>query len=226
MPGAGQGRGPHRCGRSPANRGRKRKRTGRQDRPAGTATWDNCSNQLQKLGMTSKRGDFLHQRQPGPQRTAAWIQNFSRAPGRSAAVRRRHFTKAGLRVPMIARWPGRFPPARPAISPGRPGLLPTAAGHCADSNRRMNVTGISVCRRCLAKPRPTGTKTFQWELKTGRQLCGTPCRQGDLGGRPAERPTRRRSYYNLKSDSRAKRYKRGGQNPDVIKKFERLLKNQ
>ena len=177
--------------------------------------------QLQKLGMTSNAVIFFTS-DTGPQTNGGVDPKFFQSAGPFRGVRGELY-EGGLRVPMIARWPGKIPAGQASdFTWAAWDFLPTAAD-IALIKPPMNVDGISVLPALFGQTQTNRHETFQWELKTGRNVWHT-VRQGDwVAVQPkADAPP---ELYNLKSDP-GETNNVADKNPDVIKKFERLLKNQ
>jgi arylsulfatase A-like enzyme len=78
--------------------------------------------------------------------------------------------EGGIRVPMIARWPGRIPAGRVSNFPWSfCDVLPTLADLATARGLPRNIDGISVAPALLGKPQ-NADRPIYWESPTGRGL--------------------------------------------------------
>ena len=128
--------------------------------------------------------------------------------------------EGGLRVPMIVSWPGRIPAGQVSDFPWAAwDFLPTAL-QIALREPPKNIDGISVLPTLLGETQTNRHEFFSWALQD-RDLARA-ARLGDWkivrakAGDPWE-------LYNLKTDP-GETQNVADKNPDVIAKFEKLLK--
>jgi arylsulfatase A-like enzyme len=176
--------------------------------------------QLKALNIESNTAVFFTS-DTGPHHDGGIDPKFFQSAGLFRGVRGDLY-EGGLRVPMIARWPGKIPAGRVSdFTWAAWDFLPTATD-IALIQPPGNIDGISVLPVLFGQTQTNRHESFQWELKTGRNVWHT-VRQGDWvavqpkTGAPPE-------LYNLKSDP-GETNNVADKNPDVIKKFENLLKN-
>ena len=128
--------------------------------------------------------------------------------------------EGGVRVPMIARWPGRIEPGVSDYPWAFWDLLPTAA-ELASAPLPSNIDGISVLPVLLGKPAPPTREYFYWE--SHQKGFHQAIRAGEWKGvrhgfsAPLE-------LYDLASDIGETRDV-AGQHPDIVKRLTGLLNN-
>jgi arylsulfatase A len=125
------------------------------------------------------------------------------------------FYEGGIRVPMIARWPGKI---KPATNSRRPcafwDFLPTAVEICGGTVPD-NLDGVSLLPTLLGKKQKDHDSLY-WEMASGKELTFA-VRQGDW---KAIKPQANANVelYNLKSDL-AETKDVSKENPEVLKRL-------
>jgi arylsulfatase A-like enzyme len=176
--------------------------------------------QLKKLNIESNTAVFFTS-DTGPHRDGGIDPKFFRSAGPFRGVRGDLY-EGGLRVPMIARWPGKIPAGRDSdFTWAAWDFLPTAAD-IALIKPPASVDGISVLPMLFGQTQTNRHESFYWKLQS--RDVAQAARTGDWAavqpkaGAPLE-------LYNLKTDP-GETNNVADKNPDVIKKFESLLKNK
>jgi len=137
--------------------------------------------------------------------------------------------EGGIRVPMIARWPGRIPAGKTSDFPWAFwDFLPTAA-ELAGVKPPAEIDGMSVLPALLGKPQKPHAFLY-WELpryngKTGEFFKETPMQAVRMGEWKAVRPKPNAplELYNLKEDI-GETKNVAAQNPKVLARIEEYLK--
>jgi arylsulfatase A len=132
---------------------------------------------------------------------------------------KRDLYEGGIRVPMIARWPGMVPPARVSDHPwAHWDLLPTLAD-LAGARAPEGIDGMSMVRALRGEPQPTH-EFFYWEFH--ERGFDQAVRHGDWkavrrgAGAPLE-------LYNLAIDI-GEQHDVAAAHPDVVDRIERYLR--
>lgn len=111
--------------------------------------------QLRKINQTSNTVIFFTS-DTGPAKAGGTDPKFFGSTGSFRGIRGDLY-EGGLRVPMVVCWPGKIRAGQTDGSPWAAwDFLPTAMG-IALTQPPENMDGISVCRHCSAKRKPTGT---------------------------------------------------------------------
>ena len=128
--------------------------------------------QLQKLAHDQQYGDFLHQRHRAAKDGGVDPEFFrSAGPFRGG---RGDLYEGGLRVPMIARWPGKIPAGQVSdLACAAWDFLPTAAD-IALIHSPTNIDGISFLPTLLGQKQASQHEFFSWSFAAA--TCGTAVR--------------------------------------------------
>ena len=129
--------------------------------------------------------------------------------------------EGGLRVPMIVCWPGKIRAGQTDDFPWAAwDFLPTAMG-IALTQPPENMDGISVLPALLGQTQTNRHNLSYWELKNGTNVAQA-ARMDDW---KIVRPQNEKQWelYNLKTDP-GETQNVADKNPDVVAKFEKLLK--
>ena len=174
--------------------------------------------QLQKLGMTNNTVIFFTS-DTGPQMNGGVGPKFFQSAGPFRGSRGDLYD-GGLRVPMIAHWPGKIPAGQVSDFPCAAwDFLPTATD-IALIQSPTNIDGISILTTLFNQIQTNRHESLYWKLQSRNEAQAV--RRGDwkVMRSKADAPL---ELYNLKTDP-GETNNVAGKNPDVIKKFERLLK--
>ena len=176
--------------------------------------------QLQKPGLTNNTVIFFTS-DTGPQTNGGVEPKFFRSAGPFRGVRGDLY-EGGLRVPMMAHWPGKIPAGQVSDSPCAAwDFLPTAAA-IALIPSPTNMDGISLLPELAGKPSSQPRRIFfRWELR-GRELAQA-ARLGDWK-MVRSQPGEKWELYQLKTDPGETRNV-ADKYPGVIAAFEESLKN-
>jgi arylsulfatase A-like enzyme len=176
--------------------------------------------QLKKFNIESNTAVFFTS-DTGPHRDGGIDPKFFQSAGPFRGVRGDLY-EGGLRVPMIARWPGKIPAGQVSdFTWAAWDFLPTATD-IALTKAPTNVDGISVLPTLFGQTQTNRHESFYWKLQS--RDVAQAARAGDWtavqpkAGVPLE-------LYHLKTDP-GETNNVADKNPDVIKKFESLLKNK
>ncbi len=174
--------------------------------------------QLKSLGIESNTVIFFSS-DTGPQTGGGVDPKFFQSAGPFRGQRGELY-EGGLRVPMIVSWPGRIPAGQVSDFPWAAwDFLPTAM-QLALREPPKNIDGLSVLPTLLGDTRTNRHGLFSWTLQ-GRDLAQA-ARMGDWKIVRAKAGAKW-ELYNLKTDPGETRNV-AAKNPDVIAKFEKLLK--
>ena len=125
---------------------------------------------LKRLGVDDDTVVFFSS-DNGPQ-PGAWrdifVEFFDGAAGRRGA--KGDFYEGGIRVPLIARWPGRIKPGTMSDLPGYfPDIMPTLAELAGASDHLPKVDGISLVPTLLGRPGQARHEYLYWEAADANQ---------------------------------------------------------
>jgi arylsulfatase A-like enzyme len=174
--------------------------------------------QVQKPGLSNNTVVFFTS-DTGPQKPAGFDLKFFASAGPFRGGRGELY-EGGLRVPMIAWWPGKIPSGRVSdLVWAAWDFLPTAAD-IARASAPTNSDGISVWPALSGQVQAKQHEFFHWQLR-GRNIWHT-VRLGDWEAvQPkADAPL---ELYNLKTDP-GETNNVADKNPDVLRKFRDILK--
>lgn len=128
--------------------------------------------------------------------------------------------EGGLRVPMIARWPGKVPAGRVTdFATAFWDFLPTAAD-LAGAKAPRGIDGISIAPTLLGRQQKPHEYLY-WERLGGRTKLTRAVRMGDWKGYQ-ETPGGPVELYDLKSDP-AEAKDVAGAHPDVVKRIAKIM---
>jgi arylsulfatase A-like enzyme len=174
--------------------------------------------QLKKLNIESNTVIFFTS-DTGPHRDGGIDPKFFQSAGPFRGVRGDLY-EGGLRVPMIARWPGKIPAGQISdFAWAAWDFLPTATD-IALIKPPANVDGISVMPTLLGQTQTNRHESFYWKLQS-RDVAKAARMDDWAAVQPkADAPL---ELFNLKTDP-GETNNVAGKNHDVVKKFESLLK--
>jgi arylsulfatase A-like enzyme len=176
--------------------------------------------QLKKFGLTNNTVIFFTS-DTGPLMNGSVGPKIFKSAGPFRG-RRGELYEGGLRVPMIAHWPGKIPAGRVSDFPCAAwDFLPTATG-IALVQSPTNIDGISFLPALLGQTQTNRHETFHWELKNGRNVWHTVRLEDWQVVQPKiDAPP---ELYNLKTDP-GETNNVANQHPDIITRFQDILKN-
>ena len=176
--------------------------------------------QLKKPGLTNNTVIFFTS-DTGPQGNGSVDPKFFHSAGPFRGGRGDLY-EGGLRVPMIAHWPGKIPAGQVSdFQWAAWDFLPTATD-IALVKPEAGIDGISILPALLGQTQTNRHETFHWELKNGRNVWHTVRLESWEVVQPkTDVPP---ELYNLKTDP-GETNNVAGQHPDVITSFQSILKN-
>jgi arylsulfatase A-like enzyme len=175
--------------------------------------------QLQKINQTSNTVIFFTS-DTGPVKAGGIDPKFLGSAGPFRSIRGDLY-EGGLRVPMIVCWPGKIRAGQTDDFPlAAWDFLPTAMG-IALTKPPENMDGISILPTLLGRTQTNRHDFFHWEIK-GEPNVAQAARMGDWKIVRAK-ANEKWELYNLKTDP-GETQNVADKNPDVIAKFENLLK--
>jgi arylsulfatase A-like enzyme len=175
--------------------------------------------QLQKSKMTNNVVIFFTS-DTGPQTNGGVDPKFFHSAGPFRGGRGDLY-EGGLRVPMLARWPGNIPAGRVSDLPCAAwDFLPTATD-IALLQSPTNVDGISILPVMLNQIQTNRHELFHWKLQSGRNAWHTVrMKDWKVVQTKADAPP---ELYNLKTDP-GETNNVADQHPEVIARFQAILK--
>ena len=190
----------------------------RMDRDVGT-----LFEKLKELGIDENTVVFFSS-DNGPHKEGRAEPAFFNSNGPLQGMKRDLY-EGGIRVPLIARWPGKIPPATTTDHVSAFwDFLPTAA-ELAHAKPPGNIDGISMLPTLLARPAAQKQHEFlYWEFheRGGKQAV----RMGNFKAVRLDwhkKPDKPLELYNLETDI-GENFNIADQNPKIIKKIEAYLK--
>ena len=174
--------------------------------------------QLQKLGLTNNTVIFFTS-DTGPHMNGGVGPKFFQSTGPFRGIRGDLYD-GGLRVPMIAHWPGKIPAGQVSdFTWAAWDFLPTATD-IALIQSPTNIDGISILPALFGQTQTNRHESFYWKLQSRDEARAVRMGDWKVMRSKADAPL---ELYNLKTDP-GETNNVAGKNPDVIKKIERLLK--
>jgi arylsulfatase A-like enzyme len=175
--------------------------------------------QLQKMNQTSNTVIFFTS-DTGPAKAGGIDPKFLGSAGPFHGIRGDLY-EGGLRVPMIVCWPGKIRAGQAGDFPWAAwDFLPTAMG-IALTKPSGNIDGISVLPVLLGQSQSNRHDFFYWEMKNGTDVAQA-ARMDDWKIMRLQNE-KQWELYNLKTDP-GETQNVADKNPDVIARFEKLLK--
>jgi len=174
--------------------------------------------QLKMLGI-EKNTLVIFSSDNGPHREGGADPEFFHSNGPLRGIKRDLY-EGGIRVPMIARWPGKIKPG--SVTDHLSAFwdfLPTAA-EVAGIGAPANIDGISYLPALLGKEQEKHESLY-WEFHEGR-ASKQAVRMGDWKAIRL-RPSAELELYNLQTDI-GEQHNLAGQYPDIVARIETYLK--
>ncbi|MBD3267579.1 sulfatase-like hydrolase/transferase, partial [bacterium] len=190
----------------------------RMDRDIGT-----IFKKLKELGI-DENTLVLFSSDNGPHKEGMGDPLFFNSAGKVRGMKRDLY-EGGIRVPMIARWPGKIKPGTTSALPSAFwDFLPTACDVAGIENPQ-NIDGISYLPAMLGKTNKKHDVLY-WEFPSqgGKQAL----RWGDWKAvrlHLGKRPNGPLELYNLKTDPREKNNV-AALHPDIVKKMETMMREE
>ena len=177
-------------------------------------------NTLIKLGL-DENTIIMFSSDNGPHKEGGFDPDFNYSSGKLKGIKRNLY-EGGIRVPMIARWPGHIQPG--SVTNHMSAfwdVLPTCA-HLAGVAQPGNIDGLSFLPTLLGKTTEQQQHDFlYWEFHEG-QYSKVAARMGDWKAVQLT-PQSPVELYDLKNDSEETN-NIASQNPDIVKKIQKYLK--
>ena len=173
---------------------------------------------LKKLNVESNTVIFFTS-DTGPQTNGGVDLNFFRSAGlfRGGSG---DLYEGGLRVPMIAHWPGKIPAGRVSdLTWAAWDFLPTATD-IALIQPPANIDGISILPALLGQIQTNRHESFYWKLQSRDEAQAVRMGDWKVIRSKADAPI---ELYHLKTDP-GETNNVADQNPEAIKKFDGILK--
>ena len=175
--------------------------------------------QLQKLGMTNNTVIFFTS-DTGPQTNGGVGPKFFQSAGPFRGSRGDLYD-GGLRVPMIAHWPGKIPAGQVSDFPCAAwDFLPTATD-IALIQSPTNNDGISILTTLFGQIQTNRHESFYWKRQSRDEAQAVRMEDWKVMRSKADAPL---ELYNLKTDP-GETNNVADQHPDVITRFQGILKN-
>ena len=188
----------------------------RMDRDVGRVL-----DRLRELGLDDNTHRLLHQRQrPAASRVAA-TPSSSTATARCAGIKRDVY-EGGIRVPMIACWPGRVPAGARATRLGACGTCCPRSPRSPARARPPTSTGSAWRARSSAGARRPAPVPLLGVPRAGWEAGRTP---GQLEGGAPERRSRTRGRWSSTTSRPTPASERNiaAAHPDIVREMERIM---